>query len=130
MDLGSITKLAAPAPPLTPPRADALAAAGATRTDLAPDAAVQQVGPAELVRFEPSDGLPSRARLDAALRDAIDRNLVFDPKSREIVFQVVERETGEVLRQVPDEALLRLRTYVREMREQAEGEKPVVERVA
>jgi hypothetical protein len=120
MDTGSITRPTA-IPALTAPqRADSLATAGAVRTELPAEAAVQQVGPAEPLRFEPSDGARERAALDEALRETIRRRIDIDPKTREVVYQTVDEETGEVVRQVPDEALMRLRAYAREMREKAE----------
>jgi uncharacterized FlaG/YvyC family protein len=55
------------------------------------------------------------------LRDTIDRRLVVDPRTREVVHQTVDRESGTVIRQVPEEALLRLRAYGREMRDKVEA---------
>ncbi len=78
---------------------------------------MQAVGEAPAVTFENRDGAQARARLDAAVREMIDRNTLIDPKTREVVYQSVDRKTGEVVRQVPDEMLLRLRAYAREMRE-------------
>jgi hypothetical protein len=69
------------------------------------------------VRFEPSDGMAGRAALDAYLRAALRRDVEIDPATREIVTKVVDEGTGEVVRQMPDEALLRLRAYARELRE-------------
>ena len=121
MDSGSISR-PTPVPALNAPqRTDTLAAAGAVRTELPVESAVQQVNEVEAVRFEPSDGARERAALDRALRETIARRIDIDPKTREVVHQTVNRETGEVLRQVPDEALMRLRAYAREMREKAEA---------
>ncbi len=117
MEAGSITKPAPVSTPPASPRVDSLATAGAVKTELAPEASVQQTSVDEAVRFEPSEDVNRRAALDAAVRDAIERNVKMDPKSREIVFQSVDKRTGEVVRQVPDEALLRLRAYARQLRE-------------
>jgi flagellar protein FlaG len=114
MDLGGVNR---PPVPAAPPRLDAMATAGAVKTELPQEASVQAVGEAPAVTFENRDGTQARARLDAAVREMIDRNTLIDPKTREVVYQSVDRKTGEVVRQVPDEMLLRLRAYAREMRE-------------
>lgn len=116
MEPGSITRPASAPPPASPQRVEAPAQAGAARTDLPPERSAQQSDAVEAVRFEPSKGVEARAALEAAVQDVIQRNVVIDPKSREIVFQSVDRRTGEVVRQVPEEALLKLRAYAREMR--------------
>ena len=41
------------------------------------------------------------------------RKIILDAHSREVIFQVVNAESGRVVRQVPDEAMLRLRAYTR-----------------
>lgn len=117
MESGNITKPIAVAAPAASARADGLATAGAVKAELAPDEAVQQAVDAQAVRFELKPGATARAKLDAALREVIERHLTVDPKTREVVFQAVDPHTSEVVRQVPDAALLRLRTYLREMRD-------------
>lgn len=132
MDTGSIARPAPMAAPGAPLRVDTLASAGAVRTDLPPDASVQQPAAVEAVRFDPTDGAQDRAKLDAALRDMIDRRITIEPKTREVVYQTVDKESGEVIRQIPDEALLRLRAYGREMRDKIarDNRGAAVERVA
>jgi len=135
METGNITKPVAPAAPVVPARVEHLAAAGAVKTELAPEAAVQQVDESPAVRFAPSGGADFTASLDSAMREVVERNITVDPKTRELVFQTISKETGEVVRQVPDEAMLRLRAYVREMREAEDkgrggSDVPRVERVA
>jgi flagellar protein FlaG len=120
MDTGSIAKPAAVAALNAPQRVNTPASAGAVKTELAPEASVQQVSEAAAVRFDPSSGAQARAALDAAIRDVIERHIEIEPKTREVVYQTVDRESGEVIRQVPDQALLRLRAYAREMREKSD----------
>ena len=134
METGHVSKPVAPAAPAAP-RVDILAAAGAVKTQLAPEAAVQQAGETPPVRFVPSDGADFSASLDSAMREVVERNITIDPRTRELVFQTISKETGEVVRQVPDEAMLRLRAYVREMREAEENGRagsdvPRVEKIA
>ena len=119
MDTGGIAKTPAPTAPMTPPRADVLHSTGAVKTELAPDAAVQQVGETEAVVFDAARAAPGAA-LDAVLSEFIKQNVEIDPKTREVVFQVVDRESGRVIRQTPDEATLRLRAYVRDLRAASE----------
>ena len=135
METGNISKSVAPAAPVAPARVEHLAAAGAVKTELTPETAVQQVEKSPSVRFAPSEGADFSAALDSALREVVERNIVIDPRTRELVFQTISKETGEVVRQVPDEAMLRLRAYVREMREAQEkgrngSDVPRVEKVA
>lgn len=117
MEIGGTAKITGPPPAATPARAETLETAGAVSTELPPDRAVQQAGDAQPVRFEASRELASRAALDAAVQGMIKRRLEIDPKTREVVFQAVDRETGEVVRQIPEEAILKIRAYAREMRE-------------
>src|SRR5215210_7037767 len=56
----------------------------------------------------------TRAAIEAAAQD-LRQQVIIDPETRDIVFQAVDERTGEVVRQVPDEMLLRLRAYVREI---------------
>lgn len=117
MDVGSITRTPTPTPLNAPQRADSLVASGAVRTELKTEAAVQQVRPVDHARFDPTNETASRAALDQLVRETIARRIVLEPKTREVIYQSVNEETGEVVRQVPDEAILRLRAYAREMRE-------------
>jgi uncharacterized FlaG/YvyC family protein len=114
MRIGSNTRSAV-APALRP-RGLGRLATGAVRTELAPASTVQQVTEAEAVRYEPGADAHDRAALDTALRDMIDRYLAMDPRSRQVVFQTSDEQTGEVVRQVSDEALARIRAYLRESR--------------
>jgi hypothetical protein len=130
MDTGGIAKIPAPTAPTTPPRADVLHATGAVKSELAPHEAVQQVGESEAVVFDAARAAPGAA-LDAVLSEFIRQNIEIDPKTREVVFQVVDRESGRVIRQTPDEATLRLRAYARELREaQDRAGHPLVEKLA
>ena len=128
METGNIVKPVAPAAPAAPARVE-LVTAGAVKTELAPEAAVQQVGKTPAVQFAPSDGADFHATLDSTLRDVVERNIVVDPRTRELVFQTISKETGEVVRQVPDEAILRLRAYVRDLVEAEEHGRDGVRKV-
>lgn len=115
METGGIAKPPGPTAPTAPARLDVLHSARGVATELSPEAAVQQAGDTEAVRLDPSR--VAGAALDAIVSEFIKRNVEIDPRTRELVFQVVDRETGDVVRQTPDEAILRLRAYIRELRE-------------
>ena len=50
------------------------------------------------------------------------REFSFDAQTREVIFRVIDVRSGQVERQVPDAALLRMRAYTRAM---AEGKSPL-----
>ena len=134
METGNITKPVVAAAPVAPVRADLLVAAGAVKTELKPEAAVQQASSAPPVQYAPTEGADFTAALDGAMREAVERNITVDPRTRELVFQTISKETGEVVRQIPDEAVLRLRAYVRDLVEAEEqgrdGGVPRVQKIA
>ena len=47
--------------------------------------------------------------------------VLIDPQTREIIYRVIDVRSRQVIRQVPDEALLRVRAYARAL---ASGETP------
>jgi len=64
------------------------------------------------------------ARNDAA-RDALaaqpTHDILIDPATREVIYRLVDVRSGRVVRQVPDQALLRMKVYTRAI---ANGETP------
>ena len=96
------------------PRADVAAAFRAVKTDLRPEAAVQQVAPVEAVRFDPSDGLSQRAMLDQILSRAVERRTEIDARTKAVVHRVTDQATGEIVAQFPTEQVLKLRAYLRD----------------
>jgi len=54
-------------------------------------------------------GLAQPRRQDTAL------NIVLDPQSREVIFREISKRSGEVIDQVPGDAMLKLRAYFREV---------------
>jgi hypothetical protein len=59
------------------------------------------------------------AAYDAALanppRQDLAQNIVLDPQSREVIFREISVRSGEVVDQVPGDATLKLRAYLREI---------------
>jgi len=43
----------------------------------------------------------------------VTREIVLDPQTREVIYRVIDVRTGQVERQTPDEALLRLKAYIK-----------------
>src|ERR1044072_3767537 len=119
----------------------------AVATDLAPAQSVTASSNAEAARHDAQSAQDSNVRkiiIDAHSRDpprrpppppaaapprhdaqsAQDSNvrkIIIDAHSREVIFQVVNAESGRVVRQVPEEAMLRLRAYTRAI---AQGQTP------
>jgi hypothetical protein len=48
--------------------------------------------------------------------------VIIDPQTREVIYRVIDVSTRQVVRQVPDEALLRTRAYAQAL---ANGESPI-----
>jgi hypothetical protein len=43
------------------------------------------------------------------------QNIVLDPQSREVIFREISKQSGEVIDQIPGDAMLKLRAYYREI---------------
>ena len=116
METGNIAKPATATVHLGPPRADHLASAGAVKTELAPEAAVQQAAKTQAVRFQPSEGAASRAATEASMRGFLKHNLTSHSETSDVEFQLDERVTAAV-RQLPKEAVSKLRAYAKKLRD-------------
>ena len=72
------------------------------------------------------------ASYDSARRAVADqqttRQIVIDPQSREVIYRVIDVRTGQVNHQVPDEALLRLKAYVRTVVDRQSKDESVTDR--
>lgn len=85
------------------------------------DAAVRtELAPAQTVTAT-ADTSAARSHAGQANQANVSRELVVDAAAREVIFRVVDVSSGHVVRQVPDEAILRLRAYTRAI---AKGESP------
>lgn len=77
-----------------------------------------------------------RARMERiadTIRESLQRRIEKDEAAGLLVYRTVDKETGEVVRQFPDEMVLKLKAYAREMARKEEKEAadtPRVERVA
>lgn len=114
MDIANVARPAAVSAQVASLRAENTVSNNRIRTELPRSATVNGVLASPPSRFEPSNDARDQAKREAALRDTIKRNIVIDPKTREIVFQAVDTKSGEVIRQIPSDAILRLRAYYRD----------------
>jgi hypothetical protein len=137
MDLSSATKPAPVSAVTAPPRADVVASQGSVKVELPPEKTVQssQAGDAVLVEIRArtreengqaaaerhigTDRQQDQARADQIKNDTLERRLVIEPRSRSIVLEKKDPDTGETVSQLPDEALLKLRIYSRELTDRA-----------
>jgi hypothetical protein len=51
----------------------------------------------------------------AAAEPHTTRDIIFDPQTREVIYRVIDTNTGLVNYQVPDAAILRIKAYARAM---------------
>ncbi len=75
--------------------------AQAVATDLSP---AKTVTAAEIAQPVPND---------AASSDNYQHTVLLDPATQDLIFRVIDVRSRQVVRQVPDEALLRMRAYSR-----------------
>lgn len=150
MDFGNVPKVAASAGAPAVTRADVTAQSGSVAVDLPPEKTVQSASAGDAVHVD-VNAQERDARSRAAgerrsfereqisreagktLDETVERKLVVDPRTRALVLQKKNRETGETVFQLPDEATLKLRAYARELGErarEAEETRHQVERMA
>lgn len=129
MDTTASVRATGPATPVVS-RPDPALMRQAVRTDLPPAEAVVASAEAPDVRLD----LSRLAQQQAAQPQAkeLARGVVVDHESKTLVYRVTDERTGEVVAQVPDEVLLRLRAYVQAVTERhaGQGGGHKVERVA
>jgi flagellar protein FlaG len=93
------------------------AASGITRPDTGVlRAAVRTELPAtqSVTAATDSDAASARFQNQPQPQRRPEWSYVLDPQARELVLRAVDPRTGRVLRQIPEEALLKLRAYLRE----------------
>jgi hypothetical protein len=143
------------------PRNEVVATQGSVSVDLPPERTVQSAQAGEAVKLDlraqeqsaqdraslardqqtraaferrSADGQQRERQAEQDLDAAVERRIVIEPRTRAIVMQQRDRETGETISQLPDETMLKLRIYSRELadraREADEPNPPQVERIA
>jgi flagellar protein FlaG len=103
MDTGLAIRPTANTAPAAIVRPEPAPVRDAVATDLAPAQSVTAATGADAPRHDSG----------RAAQDAHVRKVILDAHSREVIFQVLDESSGRVIRQVPDEAMLRLRAYTR-----------------
>ena len=88
------------------------AQASIVRPDVAPvrEAVATELTPAKAVTATTGADAP---RNETAKDPSQVRKIILDAHSREVIYQVLDVSSGQVVRQMPDEAMLRLRAYTR-----------------
>lgn len=150
MDFGNAPRVAAPTGAPVVARADVIARPGSVAVDLPPEKTVQSAPAGEAVHVDVgAQQRDARSRAagerrsferdqngraaDKAVDETVERKLIIDPRTRSVVLQKKNRETGETIMQLPDEATLKLRAYSRELSDRAREASetpPRVERTA
>lgn len=125
-------------------RSDIVAPRGSVAVELPPEQTVQSAeagSPVQIdIRARQRDAQTRRdaqqrdkanevfvQRADRSRDEVVERRTIIDPQTRAVVLQKRDTETGETVSQLPDETLLKLRAYSRELEERArekEGEPP------
>ncbi len=137
MDFGATPKTFATGAVQATIRTDISVQNGATPVELPPEKTVRSVAAGEPVQLDiraraeerRSDAQRQQSTQDEAtqqrrfdeqrrqqeLRDVIERRLDIEPKTRSVILRKTNRDTGEVVEQLPDETLLKLRIWSREI---------------
>lgn len=119
------------------PRADVLTQPGSAPVDLPAEKTVRSAPAGEALQLDIRARSQEARKRDAQraaasraddkgspveqMRDVIERRLMIDPKTRSIVVQETNRDTGEKVSQLPDETILKLRALSRDLIERARG---------
>jgi uncharacterized FlaG/YvyC family protein len=136
MDFGNAPRVSAPAGAPVVARADVIARPGSVAVELPPEKTVQSAPAGDAVHVDVgAQQRDARSRAageqrafanaqnsrlaDKTIDEGVERKLIIDPKTRAVVLQKKDRETGETISQLPDETLLKLRAYSRELGERA-----------
>jgi uncharacterized FlaG/YvyC family protein len=123
MDTGSVTRLSAVSLQ-APVRVEAAQVRVAVRTELPPEQAVTAVADTQ-TSLGADDAAGQRAafaaklnaEVDRRIRREIEKQIVADEASGQMVYQTLDADTGKVVNQFPDEAALRAMAYRRSLRE-------------
>lgn len=156
MDFGNAPRTAPVGGPPVVTRADVVATQGSVGVELAPEKTVQSAQAGEAVRLDlrtqdrdarardtqsraaferrTAENQQQQRQADQDLDAVVESRIVIEPRTRAVVLQKKDRDTGETISQLPDETLLKLRIYSRELaeraRDTADANRQHVERIA
>lgn len=119
MDIGQTVRPVASVGATVP--TEPLPSPGAVRTELPPAAVVTAPTETPPARLEVSGAAVRLQQAEEAAKEAIRRNLVIDPDTKQVIYKAVDTRSGQIVQQLPDEALLKLRAYVRANGAKTEG---------
>lgn len=116
------------------PRAPA-ASGQSVRTDLPVQAAVTEAAKSEktFLRSATEDdgaqgsidvalnGTGNRKKSQEIEQDSVDREIEMDPETHALVFKKIDVQSGDVIEQVPEEAMLRMRQMIQSWGERGVG---------
>lgn len=142
MDFGNAPRTAPVGGPPVVARADVVATQGSVAVDLPPEQTVQSAQAGEAVKldlrtqdqnarardqqiratFERStaDRQSQERQARQELSTAVEERIVIEPRTRTVVLEKKDQRTGETIAQLPDETLLKLRIYSRELADRAQ----------
>jgi len=150
MDFSNSPRLA-PAPGvLAVSRSDVNAQPGSVAVDLPPEQTVQSASAGVAVNIElgahardaqirangeqrTSEAQQNGRNSNRTLDETVERKLVVDPRTRSVIMQKKNTDTGETVSQLPDETLIKMRLYTRQLAElerQAQESRHELERSA
>ncbi len=113
------------------PRVDAPASQQAVKTDLPPSRAVTAIAESEATRLDISDHARTLLAAEPAGMRNVVTNMRIDPDTQQVVLQYLDKATRQLVRQVPEEELLRFRAYIRTLFETSRSPaEPKIERSA
>jgi len=121
MDSGLTVRPAGISAQATGVRVEAPPVRDATPTNLAPPQTVTASSKANETRQDPVQTGTSDP--------SYVRKIILDAHSREVIYQVLDAKSGRVVRQIPEEAMLRLRAYNRAALEKEDGKRAVTKTV-
>ena len=134
MDFGNAPRLAPPPGLLAVNRSDVVAQPGSVAVELPPEKTVQSASAGTAVHVEvgaQARDMQNRASGERRAYDAdrngrssnqvldetVERKLVVDPRTRSVILQKKNKDTGETVSQLPDETLIKMRVYTRQLAE-------------
>lgn len=147
MDFGNAPRTAPIGGPPAVARADIVATQGSVSVELPPEQTVQSAQAGEAVKLDLRTQERSARDLDARSRDlqgradferrsaegqkqeqqdrrelgnSVEKRIVIEPRTGTVVLERKDRRTGETISQLPDETLLKLRIYSRELADRAQ----------
>jgi uncharacterized FlaG/YvyC family protein len=100
--------------PIVPLRADVTAPRDMAATELPASQSVVPASQAPAVRNDASQAAASFGRLAQYLQRPTEPRFERDRKTDTLVFKKVDPSNGEVILQLPDQALLNLRAYLKD----------------